>query len=299
MRRPSPRQKARQTRLIQRCEVAEPAGPLSVEVVMTVCTQELAHELESWLPSAAFHHPEARLYVVGDYPACQKAREVAVAYGVVNRVFPLPLLGGDGLAIAGERCRGVAKIHRYWRADVIWWKLEGLRQVLSRFEVGKGVLLTDCDITFAGTVRESWVGVDVVLSPFYWVHFDHKVRHPVDGVMPLAQRDGYFNAGYLLTRRVEVAEYWMELYESGVGGFYEQKCLERLPGKFACDYFSPLHNWGKWRREVPRDGVVSIHFHDRDVIPKQAPPWLRATKEKAEVAAVVARRKLLTPFTYR
>lgn len=288
MRRRSLKSRERAARVIHRAPV-EPGSPLRVGAIMTICTEKLAHEIDSWMATAAVHHPKAKLYVVGDYPACDHAYGRAVQWNLTHRFVRLPLLAGDGLRQARERCRRVATIHSYWKEDIIWWKIEGLRRVLSEFEAnGDGVLLTDSDITFTGAVAEEFPHADVVLSPFHWAIFDHRVRHPRDGVMPLPQRDGFFNAGYLLTRRPEVAEAWLDLYERGVGGFYEQKCLEELPRRFACDYFGVAHNWGKWRREAPRPGTVSIHYHAREVVPDRAAEWLKATKRAAEDASAAA-----------
>lgn len=277
---------------VTRRELPKPGGPLKVDAIMTVCTEELAHELELWMPTAALHHPEAMLYVVGDYPAVIKARALAQEYHIAHRVIPMALLAGDGRKIAEERCRNVATISKYWKADVIWWKLEGLRQVLEDELPGRGVLLTDCDITFTAPVREVFPHADAVLSPFWWVTGHQVTKHPRLGRMPLAQRDGFFNAGYFLTNHAEVAKTWLELYEQGEGGFYEQKCLEHLPRRFRCDYFDAKHNWGKWRKETPRENVVSIHFHADEKRPANAPDWWIANQQMAIDAAAAARSAL-------
>lgn len=261
--------------------------PLRVEALLTVCTVELLPEIETWLASAARWHPEARLYVAGDYPVCREALRLAVRWDFAARLYPLPLLAGDGLAMARERCGGVTRISDYWREDIIWWKLAALEWVLQYAEPSRGVLLTDCDITFAQPVTGLWGGgVEAVLSPFWWWAYDVPKRR--DGSVTLPGFDGIFNAGYFLTRSLAVATAWRELYEAGVGGFYEQKCLEWLPRRFACDYFDARHNWGKWRREAPRTDTVSLHYHIADPAPPEAPDWLRATKQAAAAAAAEA-----------
>lgn len=261
--------------------------PLRVEALLCVCTAELLPEIESWLATAARWHPAARFYLAGDYPACHEFLRLAVRWDIAHRVYPLPLLAGSGLDLARARCGSVARHSAYWREDVIWWKIAALEWVLTHAEPDRGVLLTDSDVVFAQPVTETWGSeVDAVLSPFWWWAYD--TPKTVDGSVTLPGFDGFFNAGYLLTRRAAVAREWLALYESGAGGFYEQKALEFLPRRFACDYFSARHNWGKWRREAPRGDTVSLHYHLADHPSLGSPPWLWATKRAAEAAAAEA-----------
>lgn len=269
--------------------VASPETPLQAEAFLSVCTEELKHEIAPWLASVAHWHPASRIYLAGDYPACHEGYRLAVKWGIAQRFFPLPFLAGEGRSLARARCGSVGRVNDYWKEEVIWWKIEALRWVLTFAEPDKGVLLTDCDITFAGPVRESWPAVDLVLSPFWWWSYRQVVERREGIETTLPQRDGFFNAGYLLTRRAEVATAWMELYERGEGGFYEQKCLECLPQRFATDYFTAAHNWGKWRRESPRADTVSLHYHWNDQPHGNPPPqWLVDTKEAATAAGETA-----------
>ena len=284
------RRGVRQEPVVEVVERAAPvvANPLTAEAFLTVCTEELIHEVEPWLASVAAHHPVARIYLACDYPVAHRARELAIRWRIAGRVFPLPFLAGDGRAMAAGRCGAVESLSTYWHADVIWWKIEALRWVLSTVEPGRGVLLTDCDVVFAGPVTEAFPHVDLALSPFWWWSYRQVKRRHDTHDDTLCQVDGFFNAGYLLARRPAVAAVWRQLYESGEGGFYEQKCLEKLQEHFATAYFGTRHNWGKWRKESPRPDTVSLHYHVNDRPVETAPDWMHATKARAEEAAAWA-----------
>ncbi|NUQ50759.1 MAG: hypothetical protein HUU27_12700, partial [Phycisphaerae bacterium] len=123
-----------------------------------------------------------------------------------------------------------------------------------------GVLLADCDVVFRAGFERDYRG-DVVLSPFYWGRRDIRVA----GGGLLQSRDGEFNAGLLMTRSAAFCQWWIDAYLSGLGGFYEQGCLDQVPAAFFADYFSPLHNWGKWRFAAPHGAVRSYHQHHREI----------------------------------
>jgi hypothetical protein len=91
---------------------------------------------------------------------------------------------------------------------------------------------------------------DLVLSPFYWP----------DSTAPTPIAHGFFNAGYLLVRDTRIVNRWEQMYAEGLGGFYEQKCLEALGREFVTAWFGHEHNFAKWRWESPsRRAVVSFH----------------------------------------
>jgi hypothetical protein len=60
---------------------------------------------------------------------------------------------------------------------------------------------------------------------------------------------GNYNAGLLLTDDLAIANKWIELYEKGVGDFYEQKLLEKLDDLYVVDLFPSDWNWGAWRNQ--------------------------------------------------
>ena len=158
--------------------------------------------------------------------------------------------------------RGVNQSN-YWRPGPIWWKLEALRRVLE--EEPLPTLLVDCDIVFTSRNVSEFYDVDLVLSPFHWPNPYLKVPiHPGSSkFVPIPERDGWYNAGYLLATRKEIPETWLDLYLQSVGGFYEQFCLGFLPQRFKHDVFGTAHNWGQWRCEKPHEKVVSVHAHAR------------------------------------
>ncbi len=124
---------------------------------------------------------------------------------------------------------------------------------------------------------------DVVLSPFYWGKRTERTR---EGEL-LQHRDGEFNAGMIMSRSADFCDWWINAYLSGEGGFYEQGCLDAVPGLFSTDYFSPLHNWGKWRWSAPHPDVRSFHQHVREVASRR--PDVGAIKIAAQSAAAKAR----------
>jgi hypothetical protein len=88
------------------------------------------------------------------------------------------------------------------------------------------------------------------LSPFHWP----------DATASTPAAHGFFNAGYLLARNTRIADRWEEMYAEGLGGFYEQKCLEQLGREFVTAWFGQDHNFAKWRWESPaRRPITSFH----------------------------------------
>lgn len=221
--------------------------PMGVAAITTVCTVELLHELREFLPAARVAFPGVPIIVWTDDDA-QVTSHGSHVPGVEFRVF-------DRAASAGRTAK-VATHAAYWHADAIHQKIVGLRQVVNEYPGPDGVLLVDCDVTFRLGFERRYQG-DVVLSPFYW----GQRTIAVGGGKLLQHRDGEFNAGMLITRSLAFCDWWLAAYESGLGGFYEQGCLDLVPGHFVTDYFSPLHNFGKWRFSPPSGVVMSYHQH--------------------------------------
>jgi len=259
------------------------SGRLRVDALVCVATREVAGDLARLIPTAQYHMPERPLHIVCDAETGNYARAICTPLGLDN-VIAHEWLTAESLAMATSRLRRVVEHSDYWKPAPLWWKIEGLRRIVRHYNGNKGVLMVDSDIVFAAPVTDSFVGVDTVLSPFHWPDPNLKVqRSPQDKTMiPIAERDGWYNAGYLLTRSSAVCDAWLDLYERGVGGFYEQWILGHLPGLCRHDIFGTAHNWGQWRREVPREDVVSLHIH---AATKHKPPFALAVQQRADFEA--------------
>lgn len=245
--------------------------------VVTVCMGGLLDELREFLPSARLAFPGLPIHVYTDRGPELWDLLATLPVGEI-RVHPTP-------AVEGVDLGRVARHSDYWQPWPIYWKIAALREQVADLPPGAegGVLLADCDITFREGFERNYHG-DVVLSPFYWGRRDIRV-----GGALLQHRDGEYNAGLLLTRSMEFCQWWMEAYLSGLGGFYEQGCLDLVPGLFPTDYFSPLHNWGKWRFAAPHPEVRSYHQH---LAERSLRPDIGAIKIAAQRAAAEARAQL-------
>jgi len=222
--------------------------------IVTVCMGELIHEMREFLPSVRVTFPGKTIHVYTDHPeeVLAIAEELFVENCVVHEVWDI------SQEVSLDR---VAKHSEYWQPLPILWKLRALSERVGELpeDFRDGVLLVDCDMTFRANLGRNFFA-DVVLSPFYWGRRDIIMPQDRGGGL-LQHRDGEFNAGMLLTRSKEFCAWWTNAYLSGAGGFYEQGCLDMVPGVFTTDYFSPLHNWGKWRFVIPHNAVRSFHQH--------------------------------------
>ncbi len=167
----------------------------------------------------------------------------------------------ESLSLARAELKNLTNQSDYWKPDIIMWKLMALKQEVERLE-GKGVLLLDSDIVFCSDPSESFTECDAVLSPFYWDNPFKKITDVYDGRRKcIVERDGFYNAGYLLTSNPDLVEFWIDLYREGVGGFYEQWCMGKIPQKYRTQVFSTLHNHGIWRGSEPPSNIKSLHIH--------------------------------------
>lgn len=252
---------------------------MAVAEVVTVCMGDLLHELREFLPSARVAFPQALIHVYTDrgVDALEIAAEVRVGNLSVHHA------GDVSREVSIER---VAKHSDYWQPWPIYWKLRALQERVAHLDPASrdGVLLADCDVTFREGFERPFRG-GVALSPFYWGRRDLTVQ----GGGLLQHRDGEFNAGMIVTRSLAFCQWWMDAYLSGAGGFYEQGCLDLVPGLFTTDYISPLHNWGKWRFAAPHAAVRSYHQHIGEPSRRMD---VGALKIAAQRAAAEARAKL-------
>lgn len=229
-------------------------APMRAAEIATVCMGALLPELREFVPSARLAFPRVPIHVYTDEPG--EAGDILAALPVEG----VHLHPATESAVDADLSR-VARHSDYWRPAPIWWKIRALRDRLAaRPDGGRdGVLVADCDIVWRAGFERAYHG-EVALSPFYWGRRDLRLSHD-RGAGLLQHRDGEFNAGLVLSRSRAFADWWMRAYLAGEGGFYEQGCLDLVPGLFETDYISPLHNWGKWRFASPHGAVRSYHQH--------------------------------------
>lgn len=256
--------------------------PIRVDRIVTVADKNLAHELDEWLPSARLCYPGVPLHVATDIPE-EEFQSIASRLNVEN-VIRMPL----DLSVATPKVQKVNKWAEHWILEAIWAKLDTLRSVVTDHP-GEGVMLADADITFLKRIDRSF-HADVVLSPYYFGDFTQKTRDLDGDLIPLAERDGWFNAGMILTRSKEFCDWWIPQYEAGhPGSFVEQSALELVPGSFATEYLDARHNFGKWRLSPPAPDTASIHMHIHE---KSHRTDITMLKIAAQKAAAKARRIL-------
>lgn len=229
-------------------------APMNVAEIVTVCMGDLLHELREFLPAARVAFPGKRIHIYTD----RGDESFAIAKEVMVENVEAHFTPDASKQISIEK---VAKHSDYWKPWPIWWKLRALQERVAYIDPASrdGVLLVDCDVTFREGFERPFRG-DVALSPFYWGRRDIDIPAAKGGGL-LQHRDGEFNAGMLVTRSRDFCDWWMRAYLDGLGGFYEQGCLDLVPGLFTTDYTSPLHNWGKWRFAAPHGAVRSFHQH--------------------------------------
>ena len=251
--------------------------PMRVAEVVTVCMGKLIHELREFLPSTRVAFPESPIYVYTDDVSA--VRDIAEA-NLVRNVTPVEV------CLETPDLSAVIQHSAYWHSEAIYFKLKGILDRVSSLPVDSkdGVMMVDCDITFKANFERPFFG-DVALSPFYWGKRDLKVS---SGGL-LQHSHGEFNAGMLITRSVDFCEWWLESYLSGLGGFYEQACLDSVPKRFCVDYTSSLHNFGKWRFTKPHNAVRSYHQHVRE---RSRNVDVGALKIAAQKTAAQARKTL-------
>lgn len=264
--------------------VPEFEGPMNIDIIGTLCTEELLHELDEWLPTARVCYPKAKLVISTDVPL-KRVEEIARRLNVKNvkvRKFDRKR--------AIENSKNIPLYSPHWKPETIWGKLDETRTSVETYR-GAGVMFADTDITFVRPIDRSF-HADVVLSPAFCGDLQRKtslLTQP-DQKIPLFRRDGLFNAGMWLTRSFEFMDWWIKAVEmSGGDSFLEQTSLEYAPGGFITDYLDSRDNFGKWRFQAPPPDVRSVHYHINE-----RSRWIEDTEIKriGQAAAAEARIKL-------
>lgn len=267
--------------------VATTGYPLHAAVV---CTQEVSPDLYRLIPSLCYY-TDMNLHLICDKATRDIAIQIARLLGVIDRVQCLTWITPESLKMAEDRVKKIAVQNEYWKPGPIWWKLEGTRRVLEMLK-GQSVLMLDSDIVFCNEFRNvSFENVDAVLSPFFWPDPDLMVP-PVPNSrqrVHIAARDGVLNAGYAWITKPELMAFWLELYEAGIGGFYEQFVMGYLCQRFNVNWFDARHNFGQWRAQIPPDDTISLHVHANT---RHLKPSAIAVQERATQAGLYTIRML-------
>lgn len=215
--------------------------PLSAKAFCAVATVDVIDEVTMLVTTLRRHHHEP-LILVCDEGVAERMEELALRGIEIEPITAALRARADKLS---ER---VVSHDPYWKPEAIALKFHALRTAIRRH--GPTHLL-DADIVVNASLHTGgpWMA-DLVLSPFYWP----------DSTAPTPIAHGFQNAGYLLVRDTRIVNRWEQMYAEGLGGFYEQKCLEALGREFVTAWFGHEHNFAKWRWESPsRRPVASFH----------------------------------------
>jgi hypothetical protein len=245
---------------------------INIQTIITVCTKDLIHEIREFVTSARVCFPNFKIVVFTD--VVDLAIDLLKEFDIKNIEFKNISLDDHPSEILD-----IKSISSYWKREPIWFKLKGLRDEVE-LSKGKGVLICDSDITFKRGFLRDFYG-DVALSPFYWGDRFLKISEE----KLLRDRDGEFNAGMLATNSIEFCDWWIDAYKSGLGGFYEQKCLDYVPSLFDVDYIGPEHNFGKWRSQIPKDNISSFHYHIKERARKKEDSFIKLEAQKSAAKA--------------
>lgn len=164
------------------------------------------------------------------------------------------------IARAEEQATNVQTQNGFHKKGAICLKMDALEWATK--EAGN-TLFVDADIVFLK--QPEIIDSEAMLSPHY--HFDN--------VKQQNSKIGIFNAGYLWTDQVELAQEWKHIYLKH-SAFYEQQGMWKLFETFNCQLFNKTHNVGFWRfarnwyngnlesvrlYDLEFDDIVSAHFH--------------------------------------
>lgn len=253
-----------------------------------ICTEEVSTDLQQLLPTVGWY-TDLTIHLVCDAATAKIARQLAQKLDMVDRVHCLPWLNKQTLDEANKRLSAIKHQNDYWKPGPIWWKLEGTRRVLEMLN-GQSCMLLDSDIVFCNEFRgQSFQHADAIFSPFFWPDPDLNVP-PMPGDpdrVHISQRDGVLNAGYAWITKPDVMALWLELYEAGIGGFYEQYIMGYIGQKFCTDWFNVQHNFGQWRNQTPPPNTISLHIH---ATTKHFKPSALAVQERATLSALQCTR---------
>lgn len=228
-----------------------PEKPLRPDCFVAAAGGALVDEIEPFLCGIRAFHAEP-VFLFCDEAGADEAARVVQKYKLEG-VTVWHGFTPSYRANAENAARNVARHASRFSVSWILAKIDATRRAMEAMPPGAGVMLLDTDITLAAPISGEYQA-DLVLSP-------HFVCHPEKKGDQLA---GYWNAGFMLLRGLEIVDRWRDFYLSGEGGFYEQKCLERLSVEYVTEIFPLAHNAGYWRDENFEESKrrpASLHCH--------------------------------------
>lgn len=143
--------------------------------------------------------------------------------------------------------RNVLQLNKYHKSECIFLKFEVIRKAVESFG---STVFCDSDL-FIFEPFNSPQDCSVALS--------HNLATSRD-IAKNANSEGVFNAGLIYTNDLEFVSWWENRFLTGKG-FYEQRCLNEVPGMFRTDYFDTKHNYGWWRSQINKKTIHSAHCH--------------------------------------
>lgn len=158
----------------------------------------------------------------------------------------------------------VVKRNDYHRPDAILLKFKVLKYSINKY--GTSCFL-DCDIVplqeFTGP-EDCIVGLSLNLAN-------------TKDLKSSVAFEGLFNAGIVYSSTNHFIDWWYNQYITNKeNGFYEQKCLNNVPGNFRTSYFDNGHNYGFWRGMINDRQPRSLHVHLQDTLDKKMPQFMQS-----------------------
>jgi hypothetical protein len=267
--------------------------PLKIEAIACVCGgASTAREALTMLETLRRYHPEWPVFLLADEAGAEVLRQ-----GDWERPGDvLHLVSAELIETLAAAASQAARPHGdQWPIGWISAKILCLELAIRHYR--RPVMLVDADLIFTRRLPDLVWDADLVLS-------EHA------GPIPdrLSSRSGIYNAGMVLTRSLRLCARWREFFEAGVGGFYEQGCLEDLSREYLTDTFPAAWNWGDWRRteDLIQSGrspaVLHVHLDHARVIDNRATAHesivVRARHTLAELAASADAPKKIAVIHY-
>jgi hypothetical protein len=208
------------------------ANKASIKIASVAATGVCVIELNGFIQQWRLYNPEVKIFALVEESRRSEIEERWILDEMVDMQFV------DVKEATSRYDRSLVKSHNaYWDDSSICLKLEAMRLCMAKYN--KPTLVCDSDLILTSKLPKIEWEADVVLSshqgPFFTPSFE--------------PGQGYYNAGMVLVRTPRVANRWIELFQAGAGGFYEQGCLEQLSEEFVTDLFPATWNWGMWRSQ--------------------------------------------------
>lgn len=158
----------------------------------------------------------------------------------------------------------VVKRNDYHRADAILLKFKALRHAINLYKTS---CFLDCDIIL---LEELTGPEDCIVS----LSLNLSNTKDLEAAIKF---EGVYNAGLIYSSTNDFITWWKEQYLTNKEkGFYEQKCLNNVPGYFRTSYFDNGHNFGYWRGMINDKKPKSLHVHLQDTLDSRMPTFMQS-----------------------